>query len=120
MRRAPGYFLFLRYCVLRIRRRHTCETRWKTCTSETSPPTIKSGTALKKAMEQSAECEEKLAELILQMKAEIAALRSGASTEYPDGVSPKKKAIAAYLRENPGVTNKAKIARDLNMDRTTV
>ena len=65
-------------------------------------------------------CEEKLAELILQMKAEIAALRSGASTEYPDGVSPKKKAIAAYLRENPGVTNKAKIARDLNMDRTTV
>ena len=67
-----------------------------------------------------AECEEKLAELILQMKAEIAALRSGASTEYPDGVSPKKKAIAAYLREYPGVTNKAKIARDLNMDRTTV
>ena len=39
---------------------------------------------------------------------------------YPDGVSPKKKAIAAYLREYPGVTNKAKIARDLNMDRTTV
>ena len=70
--------------------------------------------------ETEAECEEKLAELILQMKAEIAALRSGASTEYPDGVSPKKKAIAAYLRENPGVTNKAKIARDLNMDRTTV
>ena len=67
-----------------------------------------------------AECEEKLAELILQMKAEIAALRSGASTEYPDGVSPKKKAVAAYLREHPGVTNKAKIARDLNMDRTTV
>ncbi len=67
-----------------------------------------------------AECEEKLAELILQMKAEIAALRSGASTEYPDGMSPKKKAIAAYLREHPGVTNKAKIARDLNMDRTTV
>ena len=67
-----------------------------------------------------AECEEKLAELILQMKAEIAALRSGASTEYPDGVSPKKKAIVAYLREHPGVTNKAKIARDLNMDRTTV
>ena len=54
------------------------------------------------------------------MKAEIAALRSGASTEYPDGVSPKKKAIVAYLREHPGVTNKAKIARDLNMDRTTV
>ena len=54
------------------------------------------------------------------MKAEIAALRSGASTEYPDGMSPKKKAIAAYLREYPGVTNKAKIARDLNMDRTTV
>ena len=81
---------------------------------------VKSGTALKKAMEQSAECEEKLAELILQMKAEIAALRSGASTEYPDGVSPKKKAIAAYLRENPGVTSKSRIARELNMDRSTV
>ena len=66
------------------------------------------------------ECEEKLKALILEMNAEIAALRSGASTEYPDGVSPKKKAIAAYLRENPGVTNKSKIARDLNMNRTTV
>ena len=67
-----------------------------------------------------AECEEKLAELILQMKAEIAALRSGASTEYPDGVSPKKKAIAAYLREHPSVTSKSRIARELNMDRSTV
>ena len=67
-----------------------------------------------------AECEEKLAELILQMKAEIDALRSGSSTEYPDGLSPKKKAIAAYLREHPGVTNKGMIARELGMDRTTV
>ena len=67
-----------------------------------------------------AECEEKLAELILQMNAEIAALRSGASTEYPDGVSPKKKAIAAYLREHPSVTSKSRIARELNMDRSTV
>ena len=67
-----------------------------------------------------AECEEKLAELILQMKEEIAALRSGASTEYPDGVSPKKKSIAVYLREHPGVTNKGMIARELGMDRTTV
>ena len=66
------------------------------------------------------ECEEKLAELILQMKAEIAALRSGASTEYPDGVSPKKKAIAAYLRENPGVNNKSYLARQLGMAITTV
>ena len=66
------------------------------------------------------ECEEKLKELILQMKTEIAALRSGASTEYSDGVSPKKKAIAAYLRAYLEVTNKAKIARELNMDRTTV
>ena len=66
------------------------------------------------------ECEEKLKELILQMKAEIAALRSGASTEYPDGVSPKKKAITAYLREHPGVTSKGMIARELGMDRSTV
>ena len=66
------------------------------------------------------ECEEKLKELILEMKAEIAALRSGASTEYPDGVSPKKKAIAAYLREHPGVTSKAVIAKELQIDRSTV
>ena len=81
---------------------------------------VKSGTALKKAMEQSAECEEKLAELILQMKAEIAALRSGASTEYPDGVSPKKKAIAAYMREHPEVTSKSAIAKAVGTDRSTV
>ena len=54
------------------------------------------------------------------MKAEIAALRSGASTEYPDSVSPKKKAIAAYLHEHPGVTSKSLIAIELQMDRTTV
>ena len=66
------------------------------------------------------ECEEKLKELILEMKAEIAALRSGASTEYPDVVSPKKKAIAAYLREHPGVTSKSMIARELQIDRSTV
>lgn len=57
------------------------------------------------------ECEEKLKWLILEMKAEIAAHRSGVSTEYPDGVSPKKKAIAAYLREHPSVTSKTMIAR---------
>ena len=66
------------------------------------------------------ECEEKLKELILQMKAEIAALRSGETTEYLDGVSPKKKAIAAYLREHPGVGSKGMIARELGMDRSTV
>ena len=66
------------------------------------------------------ECEEKLKVLILEMKAEIAALRSGASTEYPDGVSLKKKTIAAYLREHPGVTSKSLIARELKMHRSTV
>lgn len=66
------------------------------------------------------ECEEKLKVLILEMKAEIAALRSGASTECPDGVSPPKKAIAAYLWEHPDVTNKSRIARDLRMDRSAV
>ena len=116
-------FLFLRYVVLLTKEAaHMRDTLENLYFGNITPneQIVKSGTALKKAMEQSAECEEKLAELILQMKAEIAALRSEASTEYPDGVSPKKKAIAAYLRENPGVTNKAKIARDLNMDRTTV
>lgn len=66
------------------------------------------------------ECEEKLARLIREMNGEIAALRSGDSTDYPDDVNPKKKAIAAYLRENPGVTNKSQIARELHMSRPTV
>ncbi|WP_302927681.1 hypothetical protein [Brotocaccenecus cirricatena] len=66
------------------------------------------------------ECEEKLAKLILQMKAEIAALRNGTAAEYPDGVSPKKKQLAEYLRKNPGVSNKSYIARETGMDRTTV
>ena len=66
------------------------------------------------------EAEAKLADLIIQMKAEIAALRSGKALEYPDGVSPKKKQIAAYLRENPGVSNKSYIARELRIDVSTV
>ena len=66
------------------------------------------------------ECEEKLAKLILQMKAEIAALRNGTAAEYPDGVSLKKKLLAEYLRQHPGVSNKSYIARETGMDRTTV
>ena len=66
------------------------------------------------------ECEEKLAKLILQMKAEIAVLRNGTAAEYPDGVSPKKKQLAEYLRQHPGVSNKSYIARETGMDRTTV
>ena len=67
------------------------------------------------------ECEEKLAELIRDMNGEIAALRTGErSTDYPEDVNPKKKAIADYLRENPGMTNKSQIARELHMSRPTV
>ncbi len=67
------------------------------------------------------ECEEKLAKLILQMKAEIAALRNGTAAEYPDGVSPKKKQLAEYLRQHPGVSSKSYIARETGTaDRTTV
>lgn len=50
----------------------------------------------------------------------MAALRFGTSTEYPENGNPKKKAIAVYLQEHPGVTNKSRIARDLQMDRSTV
>ena len=39
---------------------------------------------------------------------------------YPDGVSPKKKQLAEYLRQHPGVSNKSYIARETGMDRTTV
>ena len=67
-----------------------------------------------------AECEEKLSAMIREVKAEIAAIRSGAATEYPDHISPKKAAIAAYLKEHPGATSKSRIARELDMDRSTV
>ena len=66
------------------------------------------------------ECEEKLEALILRMNAEIAALRSGGTGECPDGVSPKKKQLAAYLSEHPEKTCKAQIARELQMDIGTV
>ena len=36
------------------------------------------------------------------------------------GVSPKKKQLAEYLRENPGVNNKSYLARQLGMAITTV
>ena len=35
-------------------------------------------------------------------------------------MSPKKKAIATYLREHRGVCSKAMIARELQIDRPTV
>lgn len=40
--------------------------------------------------------------------------------EYPYGVSPKKKVVASYLREHPGVTRKTMIARELQIDRSPV
>ena len=66
------------------------------------------------------ECETLLFDLILQTKSEIEALRSGENTDYPDNISSKKKRLADYMRENPNATNKSDIARQLNMDRTTV
>ena len=65
-------------------------------------------------------CEEKLAELILQMKGgdRRPALRS------QHGISgrgePQEEGHRRLPAGESGVTNKAKIARDLNMDRTTV
>lgn len=54
------------------------------------------------------------------MKAEIAALRNGTAAEYPDGVSRKKKQLAEYLRQHPGVSNRSYIARKTGMARTAV
>lgn len=67
------------------------------------------------------ECEEKLRVLIGEMKAEIAAIKAGGkSGSIPDGISPKKKLIAAYLRKHPEETNKSKIAREVGVDVSTV
>ncbi|MEG0835453.1 MAG: site-specific integrase, partial [Christensenellaceae bacterium] len=66
------------------------------------------------------ECEEKLKVLIVEMKEEIADIKSGKNPDnIPCGKS-KKKAIAAYIRANPQVTNKALIARESGASRWTV
>ncbi len=67
------------------------------------------------------ECEEKLKGLIVEMKAEIQAIKqSGDLDAIPDGISEKKKQIAAYMREHPEVTNKSLIAREAGVARSTV
>ena len=55
------------------------------------------------------------------MKAEIKAIKqSGDLGAIPDGISKKKKLIAAYMREHPEVTNKSLIAREVRVDKNTV
>jgi len=67
------------------------------------------------------ECEEKLAALIVQMKAEIKAIKDGeAGAVIPDGVSKKKRAVWDYMLAHPNVTNKSEIARGVGVDRSTV
>jgi len=67
------------------------------------------------------ECEALLPGLIEQMKAEIKAIKeSGNLDAIPDGISEKKKTIAAYLREHPEVTSKSAIAKAVGTDRSTV
>ena len=67
------------------------------------------------------ECEEKLPKLIEEMKAEIEAIKeSGNLAAIPDGISEKKKAIAAYMHQHPEVTSKSAIAKAVGADRSTV
>ena len=67
------------------------------------------------------ECEVLLPGLIQQMKAEIKAIKeSGNMDAIPDGISEKKKAIAAYMREHPEVTSKSAIAKAVQVDKNTV
>lgn len=59
--------------------------------------------------------------LIAEMKAEIQAIKkSGDLAIIPDGISKKKKLIAAYMREHPKITNKSLIAREVGVDKNTV
>ncbi|MDD3346990.1 hypothetical protein [Oscillibacter sp.] len=66
------------------------------------------------------ECEEKLKVLIVEMKKEIADIKSGKNPHNIPGGKSKKKAIAAYMRTNPQVTNKAEIVRESGASRWTV
>ena len=66
------------------------------------------------------ECEALLPGLIAEMKAEIQAIKqSGDLGVIPDGISKKKKLIAAYMRKHPGVENKSKIAKSAGVSRST-
>ena len=67
------------------------------------------------------ECEALLPGLIEQMNAEIKAIKeSGNLDAVPDGISEKKKAIAAYMREHPEITSKSTIAKAVQVDKNTV
>ena len=67
------------------------------------------------------ECEALLPGLIEQMKAEIKAIKESRNLDaIPDGISEKKKASAAYMREHPEVTSKRAIAKAVGTDRNTV
>lgn len=67
------------------------------------------------------ECEALLPGLIEQMKAEIKAIKESRNLDaIPDGISEKKKVIAAYMREHPEVTSKRAIAKAVGTDRNTV
>lgn len=67
------------------------------------------------------ECEALLPRLIAEMKAEIRAIKqSGDLGAIPDGISDKKKRIAAYMRQHPEVTSKRRIARETGIGKDTV
>ena len=67
------------------------------------------------------ECEALLPGLIEQMKAVNKAIKESRNLDaIPDGISEKKKAIAAYMREHPEVTSKSAIAKAVGTDRNTV
>ena len=65
------------------------------------------------------ECEEQLKELIVQMKAEIAAVKNG-GMDAPKRGSKLRMKIKEYMIEHPEATNKSQIAREVGTDRGTV
>lgn len=70
-----------------------------------------------------AECEQKLTALINEMNAQRELAKTGARSSesfFPDPNLSNKQRIIRYLQENPGEINKSKIARTLNLDRSTV
>lgn len=67
------------------------------------------------------ECETLLPGLITEMKAEIRAIKqNGDLSAIPDGISDKKKRIAAYMRQHPEITSKRRIAREVGVGKDTV
>lgn len=77
-------------------------------------------TAAMSMVKRERNCGGELTALIVQMKAEIKAIKDGESgAVVPDGVSQKKRAVWDYMPVHSEATNKSEVAKAAGVDRST-